>query len=197
MKRLAIYARTSTDKQETGLEAQLMACTDWCKRESVDEPLVYQDDGVSGKEDSRPALDSMLGAIDAGEIDRVLVYSLNRLSRSLITSMKMIEEFRSKGVALISCTETIDMDTPEGRLLIGILAVLGQFQREDIVRKVKNGLENAKRKGVRIGRKKERDDGAILELIDRGMKPAQVAEQLHISRGKVARAIAARTARKS
>jgi site-specific DNA recombinase len=193
MKRLAIYARTSTDKQETGLEAQLMACTDWCKRESIDEPMIYQDDGVSGKEDSRPALDSMLGAIDQGEIDRVLVYSLNRLSRDLIRCMQMLQEFKAKGVTLISCTETIDLDSPEGRLLVRILAVLAEFQREDIVRKVKNGLENAKRKGVKLGPKQKRVDAPILELLDQGVKPTQVAEQLGITRGAVYRAIRARS----
>lgn len=170
-----------------------MACRDYCKREGVTDALEFCDDGESGNNESRPAFDRMLAAIDREEIDRVLVYCLNRLSRRVSHSYLLIEEFRSKGVTLISCTETIDTDSPEGRLLFGILAVFAQFQREDIVRKVRNGLENAKRKGVKLGRKQERDDGPILGLLDRGLSPTEVARELGVSRGSIYRAMRART----
>ncbi len=189
---LAIYVRTSTEKQDTGLEAQLMACKDYCAREGITDFVVFSDDDESGDKEHRPAFDEMNAAIDRGEIDRVLVYCLNRLSRRVAHSYLMIEEFKIKGVQLLSCTETIDTDTPEGRLLFGILAVFAQFQREDIVRKVKNGLENAKRKGVKLGRRKTRVDGPIIALLDEGATPTNIAQTLGIDRTAVYRVMKAR-----
>lgn len=200
MKKLAIYVRTSTDKQDTGLEAQLMACKDFCAREGVSGYVVFSDEDESGDKEHRPAFDELVAAIDRGEIDRVLVYCLNRLSRRVSHHYLLIEQFRGKGVTLLSCTETIDTDTPEGRLLFGILAVFAQYQREDIVRKVNNGLENARRKGKVGGRprtkggKKDappRPDERILELAAQGVKPTQIAAQLEVSRGAVYRVLKA------
>lgn len=191
-KKLAIYVRTSTDKQDTGLEAQLMACKDFCAREAITEYITFADADESGNKEHRPAFDQMRAAAERGEIDRVLVYCLNRLSRRVSHSYLLAEEFRRCGVTLLSCTETIDTDTPEGRLLFGILAVFAQFQREDIVRKVKNGLENARRKGKKLGRKQSREDGPILELIDAGKTPTEVAQSLRIDRTAVYRALRTR-----
>ncbi len=191
-KKLAIYVRTSTEKQDTGLEAQLMACKDFCAREGITEFEVFSDDDESGDKEHRPAFDRMQEACEKGEIHSVLVYCLNRLSRRVAHSYLMVEEFRSRGIRLLSCTETLDTDTPEGRLLFGILAVFAQFQREDIVRKVRNGLENARRKGVKLGRKQTRNDASIWEALDRGLTPTEAARELGISRGAVQRASKAR-----
>lgn len=192
-KKIAIYVRTSTDKQDTGLEAQLMACKDYCARETINNYIIFSDDDQSGDKESRPAFDLMMAAADRGELDGVLVYCLNRLSRRVSHSYLMVEEFRSKGMRLLSCTETIDTDTPEGRLLFGILAVFAQFQREDIVRKVKNGLENARRKGIKLGRKQTRDDPSIWEALDKGLRPTAVARALGVDRASVYRAMKARS----
>lgn len=169
-----------------------MACKDYCKRESISDFLIFQDSDESGDKAHRPAFDEMRAACERGEIDRVLVYCLNRLSRRVSHSYVLIEEFRQRGVVLLSCTETIDTDTPEGRLLFGILAVFAQFQREDIVRKVKNGLENARRKGVKLGRKQTRDDGAIWVALDAGKSPKEAAELNGVSLRSVYRAISSR-----
>jgi site-specific DNA recombinase len=194
-KLLAIYVRTSTEKQDTGLEAQLMACRDYCARNGIGNFVIYSDDDESGGKEHRPELDRMMADIEAGKIDRVLVYCLSRLSRSVAHSYMLAADFRSKGVKLLSCTETIEFDTPEGRLLFGILAVINQYQKEDTVRKVVNGLENARRKGVRLGRPQSRDDAAILACFDRTQSQAAVARELGVSRGAIQRALAARGAK--
>lgn len=168
-----------------------MACKDYCAREGITDYEVFSDDDQSGSLQSRPALDKMLSLVDKREIDAVLVYCNNRLSRDTVQSMLLLGRFKQAGVRLLSCTETNDLDSPEGRLLYGILAVIAQYQREDIVRKVNNGLENAKRKGVKLGRKKTRDDGAILALHAQGRTPAEIARELGVSRGSVYRAIEA------
>lgn len=197
MAQLAIYIRTSTDMQATGLEAQLMACRDYCARAGISDYLTYSDEDESGGKESRPQFDKMLLGVNNGQIDRILVYCLSRLSRGAIQCLMLAAEFQAKGVALLSCSETIDFQTPEGRLLYGILSCVNQYQREDIVRKVKNGLENAKRKGVRLGRRRERDDEAILALIDRGLSYARTARELGISTASVARAVKARAVSQS
>ncbi len=190
-KKVAIYVRTSTEKQDTGLEAQLMACKDYCAREGITDYEIFSDDDQSGKLASRPELDRMLSLVDKREISAVLVYCNNRLSRDTVQSMLLLGRFKANGVRLLSCTETNDLESPEGRLLYGILAVIAQYQREDIVRKVNNGLENAKRKGVKLGRKKTREDGPILALHAQGLSPAEIVARLGVSRGAVYRALKA------
>ncbi len=197
MKKLAIYVRTSTDKQDTGLEAQLMACKDYCARNSIDDYAVFSDDDESGGKEHRPEFDRMLASMDRGEIDRILVYCLSRLTRGAIHSLMLAADFQSKGVKLLSCSETLDFETPEGRLLYGILSLVNQYQREDIVRKVKNGLENAKRKGVKLGRRLERDDASILALVDAGRTYLESARELGISKGAVSRAVRERKSAKA
>lgn len=194
LKVLAIYVRTSTDKQDTGLEAQVMACKDYCAREGITDYVIFSDDDESGSKEHRPAFDAMLAAIERGEIDRVLVYCSNRLTRDAIQALLLVVRFKAQGVRILSCTETFDLESPEGRLLYAILACFAQFQREDTVRKVKNGLENAKRKGKKLGPKQRRVDAPILELLDNGYKVASVARKLGVTRGAVYRAMKARKA---
>lgn len=200
MKALAIYVRTSTEKQETGLEAQLMACKDYCAREGITNFQIFADDDESGSKESRPEFDRMLAAIDRGEIDTVLVYCLSRLSRLTLQSLMLAAQLHARGVGLKSCSEPVDLETPEGRLMFAILAAFAQFQREDIVRKVNNGLVNARRKGRVGGRprtkggKKDgapRPDDRIRELHGQGVSPSAIAEQLDVSRGAVYRVIKA------
>lgn len=197
MKKTAVYARTSTDKQETGLEAQVMACRAWCKNKSIDDIEEYLDDGVSGKEEHRPALDKLFEDARAGKIERVVVYSLSRLSRDWIHSWNFVAEFKTLGVKFDCVTETIDIETPTGRLMFKIMNAFNEYQREDIGLKVKNGMANARRKGIKPGRKVQRDDAAILEKVDRGWSASEVAKLLGVTRGAVYRAIKARDREKA
>lgn len=185
MKKTALYARTSTDKQETGLEAQLMACKKWCSEHSIDDIREFTDDGVSGKEEHRPGLDALFDAARSGEIERVVVYSLSRLSRNWIHSWNFVLELKELGVEFVSCTETIEVDTPEGKLFFKIMAAFNEYTREDTVRKVKNGLANARRKGVRLGRERQHDYEAIWAELRRGMSERGIMHKLGVSRGTV------------
>lgn len=192
MKKTAIYGRTSTSTQETGLEAQMMACRKWCESNSIDDIAEFSDDGISGKEEHRPALDELFERARAGEFERVVVYSLSRLSRDWIHSWRFVLELKELGAQFVSCTETIEVDTPEGKLFFKIMSAMNEYFREDTVRKVKNGLANARAKGVRLGPPVKRDDRPILMLVDRGLSVSEVSRQLGVSRGAVYRAIRAR-----
>jgi DNA invertase Pin-like site-specific DNA recombinase len=193
MKRPAIYGRTSSDGQETGLEAQLMACRDRCTALGLADPVEFTDDGVSGAEEHRPGLDALLAAARRGEISHVVFYSLSRLSRDWIHSWRFVTEFQELGVQLVCLNDSIDLESPEGRLFFKIMAAINEYGREDTVRKVMNGLENARRKGVKLGRKQTRDDAAILALVDQGKSPTDVARELGVKRGAIYRALEARS----
>lgn len=188
----AIYLRTSTDDQKTGLESQLMACREFAKVHGLNVVRVFQDDGVSGKEDSRPQFDLMLASLRAGELQGVVVYSISRLSRRAAFLLNLRDEIVQKNWHLSSCSESFDLATPMGRCMYGMLAVFAEYQRETTVENVKSGKARAARDGVKQGRKVMRDDASILALVDREMKPADVALALGISRGAVLRAIKAR-----
>jgi DNA invertase Pin-like site-specific DNA recombinase len=190
--KIAIYSRTSTDDQKTGLESQVMACRAFAEHHDLVVVREFQDDGISGKEDSRPQFDLLLASLRAKELDGVIVYSISRLSRRAAFLLNLRDEIVVRNWKLWSCSESFDLATPMGRCMYGMLAIFAEYQRETTVENVKNGKARAARDGIKQGRKVMRDDAAILSLVDRDMKPADVAKALGISRGAVLRAIKAR-----
>jgi DNA invertase Pin-like site-specific DNA recombinase len=200
--KVALYSRTSTDKQDTGLEAQQRALHDWLKYKGITDYLEFSDAGVSGKLRSRPGFDRMMAAARAGEIGTILVYSYSRFARNTRHLLESVEEFDKLGIAFVSLRENVDTTTASGRLVFTIFAGLAQYERELIVERVNNGLKNAREKGIRFGRplgggrplgkgpaKPPRPDQAILELHRAGEKPRAIAAKLGISRGAVLRAL--------
>ncbi len=147
--RVALYARVSTLEQEP--ENQLaelrpyISARGWDARE-------YVDRGVSGARDSRPALDQLLKDARQRKLDCVAVWRLDRLGRSLRHLVTLLDELQAIGVSFVSLNEGIDFGTPAGRLQVGILAALAQFERERISERVQAGLARARRQGKRLGR---------------------------------------------
>lgn len=154
MRKLAIYSRTSTDHQGKGLEAQQRALHDYLKYKGVSDYLEFSDDGVSGAKKSRPGFDKLMAAVRAGQVETVLVYSFSRFARNTKHLLDSLEEFDKLKVAFVSLSENIDTTTPGGRLVFTIFAALAQFEREQIVERVKNGLRNARAKGKILGRRR-------------------------------------------
>ncbi len=112
----------------------------------------YCDEGVSGARDSRPALNTMLADAHAGKFRAVLVWKLDRLGRSLLHLVRLLEEFRRIGVELISFSEGLDFTTTTGKLLFQILSAFAEFERDCIRERVLAGMRNARAKGKKIGR---------------------------------------------
>jgi len=162
--KVALYSRTSTDKQDTGLEAQQRALHDWLKYKGVTDYVEFSDAGVSGTKRSRPGFDRMMVAARAGEINTVLVYSYSRFARNTRHLLESLDEFDKLGIAFVSLRENTDTTTPGGRLVFTIFAGFAQFEREQIVERVNNGLKNARAKGKQLGRRKERDDEELRAL---------------------------------
>jgi len=138
--RAALYLRVSTQEQTENysIEAQRERLEAYCKSRGWVVYNAYIDGGYSGANMDRPALQQMLADLD--NIDVVLVYRLDRLSRSQRDTLTLIEDYFIKNdVAFVSITETLDTSTPFGKAMIGILSVFAQLERETITERMRLG----------------------------------------------------------
>lgn len=184
-KKVACYCRVSTGNQFSGLEAQVRALREYCNRNGISDYVIYEDENQSGVKQSRPALDRMMNDVRNGQISNVLVYSFSRYARSVTHLLRALEEFRKLNVGFISITESIDTNTPLGSAVFTILGAVAALERDLICERVRNGLANAKAKGIRIGRLKTRDSDLIRKLKASGMTHRMVAHYAKCSQGTV------------
>jgi DNA invertase Pin-like site-specific DNA recombinase len=157
--RCAIYTRKSTEdglEQEfNSLDAQRQSAEAYIKSQQssgwVALPDRYDDGGYSGASLERPALQQLLAAIDAGKIDCIVVYKVDRLSRSLLDFARVMSLFDQRGVSFVSVTQEFNTTTSLGRLTLNILLSFAQFEREIIGERTRDKLSAARRKGKWIG----------------------------------------------
>jgi DNA invertase Pin-like site-specific DNA recombinase len=153
-KRAAIYTRKSTDKgldQEFNwLDAQREACAHWCKSQGWTSTS-YDDGGFTGANTDRPAFQKLLADIDAGLIDVVVVYKLDRLSRSLLDFVKLMERFDKAGVEFVSVTQHFSTATPMGRMVLHLLMAFAQFERETTAERTRDKIAASRRRGKWTG----------------------------------------------
>jgi DNA invertase Pin-like site-specific DNA recombinase len=114
----------------------------------------FIDHGYSGISVKRPAFAGMMAAAQKKEFDILLVWKLDRLSRSLKDLITTLDELSSLGIDFISYDNQMDTSTPSGKLLFSLIGAMAEFEREIIRERVKAGLENARRKGKTLGRPK-------------------------------------------
>ncbi len=186
MKNVAIYTRTSTDRQDTGLEAQERALLDYCSQRGIQAPLKFSDAGISGSKASRPGLNALLLAAREGQIGIILVYSFSRFARNTRHLLDSLEEFERLGISFVSLTENLDTKSAIGKALFTIISAISQLERELISERVKNGLNNARAKGKVVGRKKTRPSELIQALHTQGMTYREIAKLAHCSHGAIA-----------
>jgi DNA invertase Pin-like site-specific DNA recombinase len=148
-KRAAIYVRVSTAEQETDLQETELV--EYCQRRGW-KSILYRDHGQSGAKQDRPALSSLLSDLRKRKLDVILIWSLDRLARSLKQLLTISEECVSLGVDLVSLRQNIDTTLPAGRLTFQILGAVAEFERSLLVERVKSGMAQARRAGKRIGR---------------------------------------------
>src|SRR3954452_2220115 len=157
--RCAIYTRKSTEEgleQEfNSLHAQREAAAACILSQRtagwVEVPTRYDDGGFSGASLDRPALRTLLADVEARRIDCVVVYKVDRLSRSLLDFARLIELFDRRGVSFVSVTQDFNTTTSIGRLTLNILLSFAQFEREIISERTRDKLGAARRKGKWIG----------------------------------------------
>ena len=184
--RVALYARVSTtDKgQDSGM--QLRELREYIARRGWIVVCEYVDNGVSGSKDSRPQLDRMMSDAKRRKFDVVAVWRFDRFGRSLKHLVNALAEFESLGIAFVSLMDAIDLTTPQGRLMFGIVSSMAEFERSMIQQRVKSGMANAASKGVRIGRPTVAVDTAqITHLRNSGASVRTIAKSLGLSVGTV------------
>lgn len=155
-KRVAIYIRVSTDEQAKegySIPAQRERLTAYVTSQGWEVADYYVDEGISAKDTDRPELQRMLGDMRQGEIDVVLVYRLDRLTRSVLDLYTLLQEFEEYNVKFKSATEVYDTTTAIGRLFITLVAALAQWERENLGERTKFGKEEKARQGKRPGGK--------------------------------------------
>ena len=141
----AIYGRQSIDKKDSiSIESQFEFCRYELKGGEAKE---YKDKGYSGKNIERPDFQRLLKDIRAGLIRRVIVYKLDRISRSIVDFAKLMELFKQYNVEFVSCTEKFDTSTPMGRAMLNICIVFAQLERESIQMRVQDAFYSRCAKG--------------------------------------------------
>ncbi len=153
LKRCAIYSRVSTDEQTRQDYNSLESQRDICRHaiaikqhEGWVEGEHFSDGGYSGKNLERPALRDLLAAARAGTIEAVVVYKLDRLTRSIADFYSLWEVFKRHGIIFVSATQSFDTSDPAGNLMLNMLLSFGQFERELTSERVRHkSLERAKR----------------------------------------------------
>jgi DNA invertase Pin-like site-specific DNA recombinase len=157
--RCAIYTRKSTDEgleqAFNSLDAQREACAAFILSQKHEGwtvlPTLYDDGGYSGGTMERPALQRLLADIEAGQIDVVVVYKVDRLTRALSDFAKLVEVFERRGVSFVSITQQFNTTTSMGRLTLNILLSFAQFERELIGERVRDKIAASKKKGMWMG----------------------------------------------
>jgi DNA invertase Pin-like site-specific DNA recombinase len=184
-KRTAAYCRVSTLDQSTGMESQVRVLKTYCEQNGITDVEFFCDEGISGTKASRPALDRMMAAVEAGEISTCIVYSFSRFARSTTHLLNALNRFKATGTAFVSITERIDTNSAVGVAIFSILASISQLERDLISDRVKCGLANARAKGRLIGRKKLRDSELIRKLLKAGMSYRKISLVAKCSHGSV------------
>jgi site-specific DNA recombinase len=157
--RCAIYTRKSTDEgleqAFNSLHAQREACAAFIQSQKHEGwtvlPTQYDDGGYSGGTMERPALERLLADIEAGQVDVIVVYKVDRLTRALSDFAKLVEAFDRRGVSFVSITQQFNTTTSMGRLTLNVLLSFAQFEREVIGERVRDKIAASKKKGMWMG----------------------------------------------
>ncbi len=155
LKRCAIYTRKSTnhllDRDVNSLTTQREICgayvTSQQYRGWVALPRRYDDGGHSGSGLERPALADLMHDIEAGQVDAVVIYKIDRLTRSLLDFVRLIEMFDRRGISLVSVSQAFDTSDSMGRMILNVLLTFSQFERELIAERVRDSIRTRKRHG--------------------------------------------------
>ena len=157
--RCAIYTRKSTeeglDQAFNSLHAQREACEAYVKSQVGEGwkalPTLYDDGGFSGGTMERPALRKLMADVDAGRVDTVVVYKVDRLTRSLADFAKIVERLDAAGASFVSVTQAFNTTTSMGRLTLNVLLSFAQFEREVTGERIRDKIAASKARGMWMG----------------------------------------------
>jgi len=173
--RVAIYTRVSTlDQSNEGQEHELRR---YAKQRGWSVVRIYADK-ISGLKSSRPALDELLRDARKRKFSCVVVWRIDRLGRSVSHLLEVLETFKALGIAFVSFSEAIDTSTSTGMMVFTVLAAVAALERSILVERIRMGLDNAKRRGVQLGRpeKKKLDASEISRIRAKRRKGATLRQ---------------------
>lgn len=191
MFRVGLYARVSTHDQQT-LPLQMRAMREYAAKRGWMVAVQIKEVGSGAAE--RELRKKLLAAARRREIDVVLVWRLDRWGRSLIDLVVTLKELAELGVAFVSLTEALDLTTPTGRAMAGLLSVFAAFEHEILRERIRAGIAEARLQGKHLGRPVTvgRQASQIRKLYRAGVSKAEIARRLAISRTSVRRILAAK-----
>ena len=177
--RCAIYTRKSSDEgldqAFNSLDAQREACEAYIKSQKHEGwkvlPAFYDDGGASGGNLERAALQQLMSDVDAGRVDMIVVYKIDRLTRSLADFAKLVERLEGAGASFVSVTQQFNTSTSMGRLTLNVLLSFAQFEREVTAERIRDKIAASKKKGMWMGGLvplgyDKRDDGLVINKVE-------------------------------
>jgi DNA invertase Pin-like site-specific DNA recombinase len=186
--KVGIYARVSTQEQQT-LPLQIKDLREYAKRRKWKVEVEITDIASGAK--SRPKREELLKLARQKRIDCILVWRLDRFGRSLADLILTLNELNSLEVGFVSLNESLDLTTPSGRAMAGMLAVFAEFEREILRERVRAGIADARSKGKAHGRPKttakKKDEARKLFKNGKGLSKSEIARKLKIGRTSVIR----------
>ncbi|GAC1432577.1 MAG: hypothetical protein NVSMB62_29230 [Acidobacteriaceae bacterium] len=187
--RVGLYARVSTHDQQT-LPLQIRTMREYAFKRSW--TIVTQIKEVGSGASQRELREALIAAARRREIDVVLVWRLDRWGRSVADLVSTLQELQHLGVGFVSLTEALDLTTPAGRAMAGLLAVFAEFEREILRERVRAGLAHARLNGKRLGRPPSVVHNTIetRKLYRQGVSKSEIARRLRIGRTSVRRLLA-------
>jgi putative DNA-invertase from lambdoid prophage Rac len=192
MLRAGLYARVSTNDQQT-LPMQSRALREYAARRGWTVSLQVRE--VNSGAAKREAREKLLEAARRRQIDVVLVWRLDRWGRSVTDLLATLQELEQFGVGFVSLTEALDLTTPVGRAMAGLLAIFAEFEREILRERTRAGLAQARQNGKRLGRPETAglQSAEIRKLYRAGTSKAEIARRLEIGRTSVRRILGAKS----
>jgi DNA invertase Pin-like site-specific DNA recombinase len=154
--------------------------------------IVAQIKEIGSGASQRELRETLLATARRREIEVVLVWRLDRWGRSVTDLVSTLQELQHLGVGFVSLTEALDLTTPAGRAMAGLLAVFAEFEREILRERVRAGLDHARQQGKRLGRPPSVVEKAVdaRKLYRQGISKSEIARRLRISRTSVRRLLA-------
>lgn len=183
MKTCAIYSRVSTNDQSC--EIQIKELQEFAHRRGWNVVAVFEEK-KSGTTANRPQLKQLQKLVAERKIDIILCWKLDRLFRSLRDLLTTLQNWSEMGVELVSLRDNIDMSTSSGRLLMQIVGAFGEFEAALIRERVCSGIENARKKGIKLGRPPLiADPQQAKSLRSKGLTIRAIAKELKLSVGSI------------
>ena len=187
-KKVVIYGRTSTTKNQS-VDHQLRELREISKRNNWEIVEEYLDKGISGSlgRDGRPSFDRLLKDVNRKKFDGILVWSIDRLGRSLQDLVSFLNDVQSKNIDLYIHQQGLDTSTPTGKMMFQMCGVFAEFERSMIRERVMAGLDRARSQGKRLGRPPipPITVDKIKRLRGEGLSLRKIAKQVGISTTKV------------